>query len=180
METEDAANTHDDNVAPKDAADVRADANDPSDDKSSTDTASNRAVSISDDNLSAAIANATNTYCPAPNPLYTTVTDAYKAIWNLGDNKQMATFVRAAEPDSDHVRFDVRVPNVSTLIDLVDNKASLYRWDNLMNVPVKGTGVIALLPKVLIDGTKVCDAGFAKFKNLALYYTMANLKHCQQ
>ena len=67
----------------------------------------------------------------------------------------MATFVRVAEPDSDHVRFDIGVPNASTLMDLVDNKASLYRWYHLMNVLVEGTGVIALLPKVLIDGTKV-------------------------
>ena len=49
-----------------------------------------------------------------------------------------------------------------------------------MNVPVEGTGVITLLPKVLIDGTKVYDAGFTKFTNLALYYTTVNLKHCQQ
>ena len=49
-----------------------------------------------------------------------------------------------------------------------------------MNVPVEGTGVIALLPKVLINGTKVCDARFAKFMNLALYYTTVNLKHCHQ
>ena len=92
----------------------------------------------------------------------------------------MATFVSAAEPDSYHVRFDIGVPNALTLMDLVNDKASLYRWDHLMNVPVEGTGVIALLPKVLIDGTKVCDAGFTKFMNLALYYTMLNLKHCQQ
>ena len=30
-----------------------------------------------------------------------------------------------------------------------------------MNVPVEGTGVIALLPKVLIEGTKVCTADSA-------------------
>ena len=28
-----------------------------------------------------------------PSPLNTTITDAYKASWNLGDTKQMATFV---------------------------------------------------------------------------------------
>ena len=65
-------------------------------------------------------------------------------------------------------------------MDLVDGKSSLYRWDHLMNVPVDGTGVIALLPKVLINSAKVCDAGFTKFMNLALYYTTVNLKHCQQ
>ena len=92
----------------------------------------------------------------------------------------MVTFVQATEPDSDHVHFDVGVPNASTLMDLVDNKASLYRWDHLMNVPVKGTRIIALLPKVLIDSTKVCDAGFAKLMNLDLYYTTVNLKQCQQ
>ena len=112
--------------------------------------------------------------------LYTTITDAYEASWNLSDTKQMATFVLSAEPDSDHVRFNIGVPNASTLMDLVNDKASLYRWDHIMNVPVEGTGVIALLPKVLIDGTKVCDAGFTKFINLTLYYTTLNLKHCQQ
>ena len=64
----------------------------------------------------------------------------------------MATFVQAAKPNSDHVRFDVRVPNTPALMDLVVDKASLYRWDHLMNIPVEGTGVIALLPKVIIDG----------------------------
>ena len=49
-----------------------------------------------------------------------------------------------------------------------------------MKVPVEGTGVIAPLPKVLIDGIKVYDAGFAKFMNLALYYTTVKLKHSQQ
>ena len=105
---------------------------------------------------------------------------AYEAIWNLSNIKQMATFVRAAEPDSNHLRFDAGVPNASTLMDLVDDKASLYCWDHLMNVPVEGTDVIALLPKVLIDTTKVCDAGFTKFMNLALYYTTLNIKYCQQ
>ena len=126
---------------------TRADANYTSGDESSTNNAADRAVSISVDNLTAEIANATNARCPAPTPLHTTVTDAYEAIWNLGDTKQMATFVRAAEPDSNHVRFDVAVPNVSTLIDLVNKKSSLYLWDHLMNVPVKGTGVISLLPR---------------------------------
>ena len=65
-------------------------------------------------------------------------------------------------------------------MDLVDNKARIYHWDHLTDVPVEGTSVIALLPKVLIDGTKVCNTGFAKFMNLALYYTMVNLKQCKQ
>ena len=126
---------------------TRADATYTSGDESSTNNAADRAASISVDNITAAIANATNARRPAPTPLHTTVTDAYEASWNIGNTKQMATFVRAAEPDSDHVRFDVGVPNVSTLMDLVNNKASLYRWDHLMNVPVEGTGVIALLPR---------------------------------
>ena len=119
-----AANANDNAVAPKDAADARAKADDPSGDESSTDTAADRAARISVDDLAAAIANARH---PAPTPLYTTVTDAYKASWNLGDTKQMATFVRSAEPDSNHVHFDIGVPNASTLMDLVDDKASLYR-----------------------------------------------------
>ena len=147
--------------------------------RTTTPSASDQAASISVDNLAATIANATNARRPAPTPLYTTVTNANEASWNLSDTKQMATFVRDAELDSDHVRFDVGVPNASTLMDLVDDKASLYRWDHLMNVPIEVTGVIALLPKVLIDSTKVCDVGFAKFLNLALYYITINLKHCQ-
>ena len=92
----------------------------------------------------------------------------------------MVTFVRVAKPDSGHMRFNVGVPNASTLMDLVNEKASLYRWDHLMNVPVEGTGVIDLLPKVLADGTKVCNAGFTKLMKLALYYTTVNLKQYQQ
>ena len=180
VESVDVTNANDNAVAPKSAADARANADDPSDEKSSTDTAADRTASISVDDLDVVIANATNARRPAPTPLYTTVTNTYKASWNLGDTKQMATFVRAAEPESDHVRFNVGVPNASTLMDLVDDKASLYRWDHLMNVPVEGTGVIALLPEVLVNGTKFCDAGFTKFMNPALYYTTRNLKHCQQ
>ena len=61
-------------------ADACANANDPSGAESSTDTASDRAASISVDNLAAAIANATNVRRPAPTPLYTTVTDANEVI----------------------------------------------------------------------------------------------------
>ena len=125
VESVDATNANGDAVEPKDAADACAKANYISGDESSTNTAEDRAASISADNLAAAIANATNARRPAPTPLYTTVTDSYKAIWNLGDTKQMATFARAAEPDSDHARFDVGVPNASTLMYLVDEKASL-------------------------------------------------------
>ena len=159
---------------------TRADAVDLSSDKSYTDTAAERAASISVNNLAAVIVNITNARCPALTPFYTTVTDAYEAIWNLDDTKQMDTFVRAAEPDSDHVRFDVRVLKASTLMDLVNDKASLYCWDHLINVSVEGTSVIALLPNILIDGTKICNAGFTKFMNLFLYYNTVNLKHCQQ
>ena len=138
---------------------TRADSNYTSGDKSSTDNAADRATSISVDNLAAEIANATNAHHPAPTPLHTTVTDAYEASWNLGDTKQMATFVRATEPDSNHVRFDVGVPNASTLMDLVNNKTSLYRWDHLMNVPVEGTGVIDLLPRFSLTVPKSVTPG---------------------
>ena len=127
VETEDAANANNNAVALKVAADACADANDPSVDERSTNTVANLAASISVDNLAAAIANATNARRPAPIPLYTTVTHAYETSWNLGDTKQMATFVRASEPNSDHMRFNVGVINASTLMDLVDDKASLYR-----------------------------------------------------
>ena len=83
----DSVNANDNALAPQDAVDARADADDPSSDESSTDTASERAASISVNNLAAAIANSTNACRPAPPPLYTTVTDAYKASWNLGDTK---------------------------------------------------------------------------------------------
>ena len=129
----------------------------------------------------------TTTPCPpkiprtcTPMPTIPTVTKAPPILWPHPLLELSSTFVRAAEPDSDHVRFDVGVPNTSALMDLVDNKASLYRWDHLMNFPVEGTGVIDLLLKVIIDGTKVCDARFAKFMNFTLYYTTVNLKHFQQ
>ena len=79
VETVDAANANDKSVAPKDAADARADADYPFGDKSSTNTAADRATSIRVNNLAAAITNATNACRPAPTPLYTTVTDAYEA-----------------------------------------------------------------------------------------------------
>ena len=103
VESVNAANANGDAVAPKDAAGARSEANNPSGDEISTDTAADRAASISVDNLAVAIVNATNACRPAPTPLYITVTDAYEASWNLGNTKQMATFVRAAEPDSNHV-----------------------------------------------------------------------------
>ena len=100
---QDVANANNDTVPHKAVADARTDADNPSGAESSTDTAADRAASISVDNLAAAIANDTNAPSPAPTPLYTTVTDANEASCNLGDTKQMTTFVRAAEPDSNHV-----------------------------------------------------------------------------
>ena len=61
---------------PKNAADARADAKDPSGDESSTDTAADRVTSISVNNIDTAIANNTNARRPVPPPLYTTVTNA--------------------------------------------------------------------------------------------------------
>ena len=78
VETEDAANANDEAVATKNAADARSDADNPSGDTRSTNTAADRAASISVDNLAAAIVNATNARLPDPTPLYTTVTDAYE------------------------------------------------------------------------------------------------------
>ena len=110
VEPVDAANANNDAVSPKDAADARANANNPSGDKRSTDTAADRASSISVDNLAAAIGNATNARRPVPTPLYNTATGVYEASWNLRDTKQMATFVRAAEPNSDHVTLTSECP----------------------------------------------------------------------
>ena len=62
------ANANNDAVAHKAAADARANADDPSGVESYTDTAADRAASISVDNLVAAIANATNACRPAPTP----------------------------------------------------------------------------------------------------------------
>ena len=96
VESVNAANANGDAVAPKDAADARADADYPSGDKISTNTAADRAASISVDNLAAAIVNATNARRPAPTPLYTTVTDVYEASWNLGDTKLDLPLIRQA------------------------------------------------------------------------------------
>ena len=79
MESVNAANVNNKAVAPKDAVDGRAGANDPSGDESSTNTVADHAASIGVDNLAAAIANATNARRPAPTPLYITITNVYKA-----------------------------------------------------------------------------------------------------
>ena len=66
-----------------------------------------------------------------PPPLvkkHTSITDAFATSWNLGDPKERATFVRALEPDDGWKRFNVVTTTVTKLLDLVQDKASLFNW----------------------------------------------------
>ena len=137
----------------------------------------NTGTNIDVNQIAAAIANATNARLPVSVHKYTSVTDAYQANWNLGHPKYMTTFIRASKSDHKWKRFDVGVTNVPTLMDLILDKSTLFRWDCLMNVVIKGTSKIAAVPKNLADGTKIFDAGFVKLVNLALRCTTVSLKH---
>ena len=135
----------------------------------------NTGTNVEANQIAVAILNATNARLPASAHKYTSVTDAYEANWNLGDPKQMATFIRASEPDHDWKRFDVGVENVSTLMELISDNFTLFFWDRLMNVVIEGTGEISAVPKTLADGIKIFDAGFVKFVNLHLHNSTLSL-----
>ena len=130
--------------------------------------------------IAAAIANATNDRLPASAHKYTSVNDAYETNWNLGDPKNMATFVRASETYHNWKHFDIGVTNVPTIMDQISDKSTLFCWYILKKFMIKGTVKIAAVPKTLADGTNIFDAGFVKCLNLALHYTAVSLKYFQK
>ena len=118
-----------------------------------------------------------------PPPLvkkHTSITDAFATSWNLGDPKDWAAFVRASEPDDGWKRFNFGTTTTTKLLDLVQDKASLFNWEILLRVPIDGTGQIAANPKILRNGSKTIDACFIDFPNLAINYTGVTMKNCQK
>ena len=110
---------------------------------------------------------------------HTSITDAFATSWNIGDPKERAAFVRASETDDGWKGFNVGTITSTKLLDLVQDKSSLFNWDMLLRVPIDGTGKIAANPKILRDGSKTIDAGFINILNLAINYTGVTMKNCQ-
>ena len=122
-------------------------------------------------------------YSGWPPPLvkkHTSITDAFANSWNIGDPKERAAFVRSSEPNDVWKRFNVGTTTATKLLDLVQDKASLFNWYMLIRVPIDGTGQIASNPKILRNGSKTIDAGFIDFLNLAINYTEVTMKNCQK
>ena len=110
---------------------------------------------------------------------HTYVTDAFATSWNLGDPKELGAFVRASEPDDGWKRFNVGTTTATKLLDLVQDKASLFNWDMILRAPIDGTGQIAVNPNIIRNGSKTIDASFIDFLNLSINYTWFTMKNCQ-
>ena len=98
---------------------------------------------------------------PAP-VVYNDIVDPFQKPWDLSKDGDQKKWTTAITPDKDHKRFDVCVSKSLTLMDLLADKAFLYGWDELLHVPVEGTGVIAANLTTLANGETVMDAGFTK------------------
>ena len=115
-----------------------------------------------------------------PPPLvkkHTSITYAFTTSWNLGDPNERAAFVRASDPDDGWKLFNVGTTTATKLLDLVQDKSSLFNWDMLLRVPIDGTGHIAANPKILRNGSKTIDAGFIDFLNLEMNYNVVTTKN---
>ena len=111
---------------------------------------------------------------------HTSITDAFANSWNLRDPKERAAFIRASEPDDGWKIFNVGTTTATKLLDLFQDKASLFNWDTLLRIPIDGTVKISANPKILRNVSKTIDAGFIDFLNLANNYTEVTMKNYQK
>ena len=67
----------------------------------------------------------------------------------------------------------------TVLMDFIQDKNFDFNWSNLLRVPTAGSGMVAAMPIILVNGSKAMNIDFDKVVDLSLNYTAVSTNHCK-
>ncbi len=82
--------------------------------------------------------------------------------------------------DSDHKRIDVSVNTALLLMDLFEDKAFFFGWEQLVSIPLSGNGLFGPASATLSNGKPVMSVNITARANVLRQWTSVLLLACQR
>jgi hypothetical protein len=95
---------------------------------------------------------------PPPVPVvytYNDITDLNDKPWDLSTRADQARWAVALSADSNHKRINVSVNTALLLMDLFEDKAFFFGWEQLISISINGEGLIGPTSATLSNGKPV-------------------------
>jgi hypothetical protein len=120
---------------------------------------------------------------PPPVPVvytYNNITDLNDKPWDLSTCADQARWVVASLADSNHKHIDVSVNTALLLMDLFEDKAFFFGWEQLVSVPLSGEGLFGPASATLSDDKPVVSVNITARANILRQWTSVSLLACQR
>jgi hypothetical protein len=120
---------------------------------------------------------------PPPVPVvytYNDITDLNNKPWDLSTCADQARWVVALSANSDHKRIDVSVNTALLLMDLFEDKAFFFGWEQLVSVPLSGDGLFGPASAILSNGKPVMSVNITTRAIFLCQWTSVLLLACQR
>jgi hypothetical protein len=111
---------------------------------------------------------------------YNDITDLNDKPWDLSTHADQARWVVASLADSDHKRIDVSVNTALLLMDLFEDKAFFFGWEQLVSVSLSGDGLFGPASATLSNGKPVMSVNITARANVLRQWTSVSLLACQR
>jgi hypothetical protein len=111
---------------------------------------------------------------------YNDITDLNNKPWDLSTCADQACWVVALSADSDHKRINVSANTHLLLMDLFEDKAFFFGWEQLVSVPLSGNGLFGPTSATLSNGKPVISVNITAQANVLCLWTSVSLLACQR
>ncbi len=119
---------------------------------------------------------------PPPSPAvytYHDITDLNNKPWDFLTRADQARWVIASSADTNHKRIDVSVNTALLLMDLFEDKAFFFGWEQLVSVPLSGNGLFGPASATLSNGKPVMSVNITAQANVLCQWMSVLLLACQ-
>jgi hypothetical protein len=119
---------------------------------------------------------------PPPVPVvytYNDIMDLNNKPWDLSTRADQARWIVALLADSNHKRINVSVNTALLLMDLFEDKAFFFGWEQLISIPISGDGLFGPASATLSNGEPVMPVNITAQSNVCWQWTSVSLLACQ-
>jgi hypothetical protein len=100
--------------------------------------------------------------------------------WDLSTCADQARWVVASSADPDHKQIDILVNTALLLMDLSEDKAFFFGWEQLISVPTNGDGFFGPISATHFNGKPVMSVNITAQANILQQWMSVFLLACQR
>jgi hypothetical protein len=115
---------------------------------------------------------------PLPVPVvytYNDITDLNDKPWDLLTHADQACWIVASLADSDHKRINISINTALLLMDLFEDKAFFFGWEQLVSIPISGNGLFGPASATLSNGKPVMSVNITAQLNVLQQWMSVSL-----